>query len=214
LPVVHATDCAGLPLLLVRRGSSLDAALRSPDARMALHVEDVPPLECGPHLGRAGIAGRAKPGAGAAMAEVVLEFADANPVPELFDVGGDMELYVIEPEYVRLERSGTVVSVDVGDYMAADPDPLHEYERDLLVDLTDHHRAEIEAYFRQQLIAARVDWITTPSPVRLDRYGFILDVGLSEHARPRWVRLCFTRPVVDRHELAHLLHPVLFHSGR
>ena len=55
-----------------------------------------------------------------------------------------------------------------------------------------------------------------PRAVRLDRYGFTLDVGRPEAdtSRSRWVRLSFPRPLRDRHELAHLLHPVLFHGGQ
>jgi hypothetical protein len=214
-PVIHATDCAGLPMLLVRRGGRADDALHAPaGARVVLRVADVPPLHPGPSLGEAAVEGRPRPLDGPLAAPAVLEFAEANPVPELFDVGGDMALHLLEPQHVRLARAGTVVGVDVGDYMAADPDPLHEHERDLLLDLADHHCVEMEGYFRRHLAAARVDWITAPRAVRLDRYGFTLDVGLPEGARPRWVRLNFARPVADRHELAHRLHPVLFHSGR
>jgi hypothetical protein len=214
-PVIHATDCAGLPMLLVRRGSRVDDALVAPAApRVVLRVPDAPPLGSGPSHGEARIGGRPRPLDGHVSATAVLEFAEANPVPELFDVDREMALYLLEPEHVSLARPGEVVGVDVEDYMAADPDPLHEYERDLLLDLADHHRAEMERYFRRHLAAARVDWITSPRAVRLDRYGFTLDVGLPDSAHCRWVRLAFARPVADRHDLAHRLHPVLFHSGR
>jgi hypothetical protein len=218
--VSHATDCAGLPMLLVPTGGPLDEELGGASPRSApapavrIRVDDVPPATPAPHLGTATIDGRPRPLAGAAAATAVLEFAEANPVPDLFDVGGAMTLYLIEPRHVQLARAGVVVGVDVGDFMAADPDPLHEYEHDLLVDLADHHRAEMEDYFRGLLAAARVDCRTPPRAVRLDRYGFTLDIGLPEHARPRWVRISFARPVADRHELAHRLHPVLFHSSR
>jgi hypothetical protein len=212
-PVSHATDCAGLPMILVRRGGRLDAVLDTTAPRLVLRVEDVPPLDAGPSLGAATIEGRPRALAGPHADEAVLEFAEANPVSDLFDVGGDITLYLLEPEHVRLGRAGVVIDLDLADYMAADPDPLHEYERDLLLDLADHHKAEMERYFRRMLDAGRVDWRTAPRAVRLDRYGFTLDVGLPEHARPRWVRLSFARPVANRRELANLLHPVLFHSS-
>jgi hypothetical protein len=216
-PVSHATDCAGLPMILVRQGGRLDTVLDTSAPRIVLRVEDVPPLDTGPSLGAATIEGRPRALAGPHADEAVLEFAEANPVPDLFDVGGQGEqqatLYLLEPDRVRLGRAGVVIDLDLADYMAVDPDPLHEYERDLLLDLVDHHRAELERYFRRQLDAARVDWRTAPRAVRLDRYGFTLDVGLPEHARPRWVRLAFARPVNNRRELANLLHPVLFHSS-
>ena len=41
--------------------------------------------------------------------------------------------------------------------------------------------------------------------VWLDRYGFLVRIG------DRLARLAFTRAVKDRHDLAHLLHPVLCH---
>ena len=44
-----------------------------------------------------------------------------------------------------------------------------------------------------------------PRVVRLDRYGFMVRLG------NRLARLSFPRPVTDRHDLAHLLHPVLCH---
>jgi hypothetical protein len=213
-PVSHATDCAGLPMLLVPCCGPLDQALAAGSATVTIRVDDVPPVTPAPILGTATIVGRARPLTGAAAAAAVLEFAEANPVPELFDVGGARRLYLVEPRHVQLARTGVVVGVDVGDFMAADPDPLHEYEHDLLVDLDDHHRAEMEGYFRGVLDAAQLDCRSAPRAVRLDRYGFTLDIGLPERARPRWVRLSFARPVADRHELAHRLHPLLFHSRR
>jgi hypothetical protein len=219
----HATDCAGLPMILVRRGGRLDTVLcavgdgqrgAATAPRIALRVEDVPPLDTGPSLGAATIEGRPRALAGPHADEAVLEFAEANPLPDLFDVGGDVTLYLLEPEHVRLASAGVVIDLDLAEYMAADPDPFHEDERELLLDLVDHHQAEMERYFRRQLDAARVGWRTAPRAVRLDRYGFTLDVGRPEHARPRWVRLSFARPVANRRELANLLHPVLFHSSQ
>jgi hypothetical protein len=215
--VSHATDCAGLPMILVRRGGRLDSVLDTTAPRVVLRVQDVPPLGAGPSLGSASIGGRPRALAGPHADEAVLEFAEANPVPDLFDVGGEGEqqvtLYLLEPDRVRLGRAGVVVDLDLADYMAADPDPLHEDERDLLLDLANHHQDAMERYFRAQLDAARVQWRSAPRAVRLDRYGFTLDVGLPEHARPRWVRLSFARPVANRRELANLLHPMLFHSS-
>lgn len=43
-------------------------------------------------------------------------------------------------------------------------------------------------------------------PVRLNRYGFVVDIGGPD---PRWVRPDFHRPIHCRHELAQLLHPIL-----
>ena len=77
-------------------------------------------------------------------------------------------------------------------------------EFDLIADLADHHVEEMSDYVRRQLgPAARPG--DEPRVVRLDRYGFMVRLG------DRLARLAFPRPVTDRHDLAHLLHPVLCH---
>ncbi|WP_199042720.1 hypothetical protein [Glycomyces salinus] len=52
----------------------------------------------------------------------------------------------------------------------------------------------------------------TAKAVRLDRYGLLVDLGTSDRGpkRGRWARLEFARGVRNQHELAHVLHPILF----
>ena len=107
---------------------------------------------------------------------------------------------------MRHERNGVLVDIDPEDYALAGPDPLRAIEFDLIADLADHHVAEMTAYVRRHLgPAAKQAAGNDIAVVRLDRYGFMVRLG------ERLARLAFPRVVKDRHDLAHLLHPVLCH---
>jgi hypothetical protein len=96
--------------------------------------------------------------------------------------------------------------VELDDYLAADPDPLYGDEPDLLADLHHQHGARLQPYLTGRLAAAGLP-DANPRAVRLDRYG------LQVRPYPDWrgdpVRICFTRPVRDRSDLAQVLfqHP-------
>jgi hypothetical protein len=92
----------------------------------------------------------------------------------------------------------------VDEYAEATPDPLSRIEFDLIADLADHHMAEMSAYVRKHLGPAAQP-VAEPRVVRMDRYGFMVRLD------DRLARMAFPRPVTDRHDLAHLLHPVLCH---
>ena len=96
------------------------------------------------------------------------------------------------------------MDVDPDEFAEAGPDPLRKIEFDLIADLSDHHVQEMSDYVRQHLGPAAQP-TEDPRVVRLDRYGLVVRVG------ERLARLAFARPVTDRHDLAHLLHPVLCH---
>ena len=209
----HALDRDGRPLLLARRGDVLDDLATADGVPVRLAVADVPPLSDAPSHGRAIVAGRLRVLSANDAAGAVHDFAEANPVADLFDVGGDVSMYSIDVAWARLEREAGVTNVPAGEYAAASPDPLHEVEQDLLVDLADHHAPQIESFIRRVLAAAGVTPAGSPRPVRLDRYGFLVDIGTgSRGTASRWVTLEFTRPVCDQHDLAHLMHSVLFHG--
>jgi hypothetical protein len=235
LAVLHATDCAGAPMVLTHEDDAVALAARvaglagsAGAPTVVLRVDDVPPVPGAPSLGRARISGRLRRLAGDAATAAAIEFAESNPVADLLSVGREATIHRVDLDWARLElpRSTedgeafrSTVDVDVDDYIAADPDPLHEVERDLLLDLADHHAEQIEHQFRRALAAARLAWRSAPRAVRVDRYGFVVDIGAADAAtadagaaRGRWVRLNFPRPVRDQHELAHLLHPALFHG--
>jgi hypothetical protein len=212
LAVQHATDCAGRPMVLARSGGDLSRALGAVDGRKRvaalLSVDDRPPVDGAPALGRVRIGGRVHRLDADEAAPARLEFAEANPVSELLDVGRGVTLFAIEVDRVQVQRGVTIEEVDVEAFIEADPDPLHEVEQDLLLDLAGHHSVEVERHLRQALGFAGVPGRGTPKAVRLDRYGFTVDSGRSP--KEPWYRLEFTRPVRDRHELARVLHPVLF----
>lgn len=210
LPVRHGTDREGRPLLLVPAAGGLREALRArgpvgPGG--VLRVDDVPPTADAPSLGQARASGRLHPVPEDASAAAALEFADANPLPSLLGVGTDAVLYRLHVSGVHLVTEQGGGPLNAAEYAAAEPDPLHEAERDLLLDLADHHRDELEPWFRTALASAGIE-AEHPRAVRLDRYGFTADTG-----RPgrRWVRLDFARPLDTVEQLAELLHPVLFH---
>lgn len=215
--VRHATTPGGHPLVLVRDDDPLAGLLeldaREPAARVQLRVPDVPPLSGSPVLGEARLTGRLRELGTDERPAAALEFAASNPIADLFDVGRGVSMYGIEVESVSIHRHNGVRQVDPAAFVAAEPDPLHEAERDLLIDLSDHHSAEIGCFFRQTLAAAGVTRRATPRAVRLNRYGFVVDAGPPAEGEPggRWARLEFTRAVRDEHDLGHLLHPVLFH---
>ena len=207
-PVRHVADAAGRLLLLSPRGGALTEALRpaegTDDTALVLDISDVPPVAGAPSLGRVWVAGWARELAGAEARAAALDYAEVDAAADLLDVGDGQVLHRMEVAEVRYERNGVLVDVDPDEYAAASPDPLRTIEFDLIADLADHHVPEMTGYLRRQLgpAAGPAD---EPRVVRLDRYGLLVRVG------ERLARLAFPRAVRDRHDLAHLLHPVLCH---
>jgi hypothetical protein len=207
-PIRHVTDSQGRALLLSPKDGLLAAALRpldgNDDTALVLDIADVPPMAGSPTLGRIWVAGWARRLDGDEARAAALEYAEADAATDLLDVGDTQVLHRMHVAEVRYERNNALFDVDPDEYAAASPDPLQMIEFDLLADLADHHVTEMGAYVRRRLgPAARPD--DEPTVVRLDRYGFLVRLG------DRLARLAFPRPVTDRHDLAHLLHPVLCH---
>jgi hypothetical protein len=207
-PVRHVTDSLGRALLLSPQDGVLAAALRplegNDDTALVLDIADVPPTAGAPSLGRIWVAGWATRLDGDEAREAALEYADTDAATDLLDVGDSQVLHRMHVAEVRYERNNVLVDVDPDEYAAASPDPLRAIEFDLLADLGDHHVDEMGDYLRRQLgpVTKPGD---EPRVVRLDRYGFLVRLG------DRLARLAFPRAVADRHDLAHLLHPVLCH---
>jgi hypothetical protein len=203
-PVRHVADAAGRPLLLSPRDGVLTAALRpaegTDDTALVLDISDVPPVAGAPSLGRVWVAGWARELTGAQARAAALDYAEVDAAPDLLDVGDGRVLHRMEIAEIRYERHGVLTDVDPDEYAAATPDPLRAVEFDLIADLTDHHVSQMAGYLRRQLGPA-----DDPQVVRIDRYGFLVRIG------DRLARLGFPRAVRDRHDLAHLLHPVLCH---
>ncbi len=208
LPVRHVADSAGRLLLLAPADGALTAALRpaagTDDTALVLDITDVPPIAGAPSLGRVWVAGWARRLAGAQARAAALDYADVDPAADLLDVGHGQVLHRMEVAEIRYERDGVLTDVDPDEYAAASPDPLRLIEFDLVADLADHHLPEMTGHLRRQLGPAAGAG-GDPRVVRLDRYGMLVRVG------DRFARLAFPRAVTDRHDLAHLLHPVLCH---
>ncbi|MET8149420.1 DUF2470 domain-containing protein [Actinoplanes sp. NPDC049668] len=207
-PVRHVTDGQGRVLLLSPRNGALTTALRplagTDDTALVLDISDLPPVAGAPSLGRVWVSGWAVALTGDEARAAALDYADTDAAADLLDVGDTQVLHRMDVAEVRYERNGVLVDVDPDDYALAAPDPLRTIEFDLIADLADHHVNEMADYVRRQLgPAARAG--DEPRVVRLDRYGFVVRLGA------RLARLSFPRPVADRHDLAHLLHPVLCH---
>jgi hypothetical protein len=206
LPVRHVTDANGGVLLLSPRDGAVAAALRpapgTGDTALVLDIADVPPVAGAPSLGRVWVSGWARLLDGDEARRAALDYADTDPASDLLDVGHGQVLHRMDVAEVRHERGGVLIDVDPDEYAEAGPDPLRAIEFDLIADLADHHVTEMGDYVRRQLgpAAGPAD---RPEVVRLDRYGFLVRVG------DRLARLAFPRAVRDRHDLAHLLHPVL-----
>ncbi|MFI6757763.1 DUF2470 domain-containing protein [Micromonospora sp. NPDC050417] len=210
----HVSDALGRVLLLVPVIDDLALALRpvpgTDDTALVLDVRDLPPTAGAPPLGRAWISGWATALDGAEAQQAALDYAEIEPTGDLLDVGSRFVLYRFEPAEVRLEREGETIHVDPAEYGAAEPDPLHHLERELLADLADHHQREITEFVLRQLGESAGPHREGPPPrvVRLDRYGFVVLLG-APGSRYR-ARLAFPRPVRDHADLVQLLHPVLW----
>ncbi|WP_433377606.1 DUF2470 domain-containing protein [Actinoplanes sp. CA-142083] len=208
LPVRHVTDAQGRVLLLSPSDGAFAAALvpqpGTDDTAMVLDITDVPPIAGSPALGRVWVSGWAKRLEGDEAKQATLDYADIDASGDLLDVGESKVLHRLDVAEVRYERNEKLVDVDPDDFAAAAPDPLRQIEFDLIADLADHHLDEMSAYVRRQLGSA-FQPKNEPQVVRMDRYGFMVRLD------DKLARLAFPRPVTDRHDLAHLLHPVLCH---
>ena len=210
------------------------------DTAMVLDITDVPPVAGSPMLGRVWVSGWATRLDGDEARAAALDYAEIDPTGDLLDVGRPLNdsrlqndsrplnhsrpqndsrplnhsrpsdesqskvLHRLEVAEVRYERDEKLVDVDPDEFAAATPDPLRQIEFDLIADLADHHLAEMSAYVRRRLGSA-FQPKDEPRVVRMDRYGFLVRLD------DKLARLAFPRPVADRHDLAHLLHPVLCH---
>lgn len=132
------------------------------------------------------------------------------PAALRLDVGGSAALYRLGVRRAHLVADGARGDVDLPAYRAATPDPLHDEEQELLSDLAEHHAAEIGGHLARTLAAADIPFAGLPLPVRIDRYGFVVDLD-PDAVEARWLRADFPAPMPDQHALAHFLHPILFH---
>jgi hypothetical protein len=205
LPVRHVTDTEGRVLLLSPRDGALASALRpqpgAGDTAMVLDIADVPPTAGSPSLGRVWVSGWAELLEGDEARAAALDYADIDASGDLLDVGAGQVLHRMGVSEVRYERQEKLIDIDPDEFTEAAPDPLRQCEFDLITELADHHMAAMSAYVRKHLGPA-FQPEAEPTVVRMDRYGFMVKLD------DKLVRLVFPRPVTDRQDLAHLLHPV------
>lgn len=218
LRVRHATGPDGAPLLLARSVGLVAAALRpapgEADTAVVLSVDDVPPVAGAPGHGRLWLSGWATRLAGAEARRAAQTYAEINPTGDLLDVGHGHALYRLDVAEIRLARAATLVDVDVDDYLAAEPDPLHPYERELLAGERGRRLVERVA------VRTAADATAGCRPLRLDRYGLVVVAddkvagsgpsagsGTGDAARAPRRRLAFPRRVDDLDDLTRLLAP-------
>jgi hypothetical protein len=205
LPVRHVTDAKGRVLLLSPRDGSLASALRpregADDTAMVLDISDVPPMPGSPSLGRVWVSGWAELLDGDEARMAALDYAEIDATGDLLDIGTGQVLHRMGVSEVRYERDEKLTEIDPDEFAEAAPDPLRQCEFDLISDLADHHKAAMGAYVRKHLGSA-FQPAAEPRVLRMDRYGFMVELD------DKVARLVFPRPVTDRHDLAHLLHPV------
>lgn len=200
IPVAHATTAAGRVLIAARRNSRawLSLMLSGTDSPAVLAVDDEPPFADSPHLGRVRVGGWVTRVSDGELAAAAVQFAEANPLDDLLDLGTGVELFGLELGEVRLERPGPVIRIEPDEFMTATADPLHADERELLQDLRDHHVAEIAALVPGSPRRLR--------PVRLDRYGLVVALpGLArlEFAHPACGPCCVARALRLNHTVGH-----------
>ncbi|GIH15429.1 DUF2470 domain-containing protein [Rugosimonospora africana] len=218
LPIRYAADTAGQPLILAGYASAAAEALwragDGPDVPVAIAVSDVAPVPEAPCLGRAWVAGWARPLTGTAARDAALDFAAVHPTGDLLLLGQGFVLYRVEVAAVRLEPptgepAGDPVEIDPAGYAAAEPDPLHVIENALLSGLAHHHRGELAAMLhRLAPTAGTCGAIVTP--VRIDRYGMLVDLTdptADDRVAPRRIRVDFPAPLRDARQFVTLLRP-------
>jgi hypothetical protein len=117
-PVRHATNRAGVLLLLARDDEPLGRALTLGEGEQDVTVAVALPAPDGVRLW---ISGWSTPLTDPVEARAeALAFADANPVADLLDVGGAVRLHRVEVAEVRVEcPGGRLVEIDPEEYVAA-----------------------------------------------------------------------------------------------
>ncbi|MFJ7335631.1 DUF2470 domain-containing protein [Streptomyces sp. NPDC101116] len=174
------------------------------DGRVLVHVPEDSAL-----LAAAICAPRGEPSA-------VLEFADAAPVPVRDRIRARLWLagwFAVEGErlaftptrVVLRQPSGSVV-VDLDEFAAAVPDPLHTAEARLLTHLADCHADAVERLTRL-VDSDSLHGAVRVQPLAVDRHGLTLRI---ERVRAHGdVRLAFHTPADDVAQLTERMHALL-----
>lgn len=185
-PVPAIADPTGAPVLLLADDSPISCGFRNSDPSVAVRYDDQPPVPNAPWLGSGWICGWAEPVCAHDQLALSVAFADHHPVTKLLGIGDTHSLWRVEPAEVRLENDEGLVEIDIDSYMSATADAWHQWETDLIMDLTVHHPDVLDALLHR--IQHQLPQARHLNPLRMDRYGTVVDVHCDDESRRFLVR--------------------------
>jgi len=207
------TDDDGTTAILVADGAdrtTLDMAFDDTDLPAVLDVLDAPLAPPSPPRARLWLSGWMRAVPAHRARGLALAYAARRPVGALLEVNNGCALYLLDPAEVRLTTGDGMTDVDLDDYLAARPDPLHGVEQAILADLA-HTCSSALTTLAGAALGAPLPSGAAAHPVGLDRYG--LDLA---YRRGHWfhrVRIPFPTAVADERELAAALGALIGGSG-
>jgi hypothetical protein len=199
------TDDDGTTAILVADGPdrvALDMAFDGPDVPAVLDVLDAPLVPPSPPRARLWLSGWMRAVPAHRARGWALACAARRPAGALLEVNNGCALYLLDPTEVRLTTADGMADIDLDDYLAARPDPLHGVEQAVLADLARTSSGALTALARAAL-GAPLPGGAAVHPVGLDRYG--LDLAYRRGQWFRRVRIPFPNPVADERELTAAL---------
>ncbi|XRQ04804.1 DUF2470 domain-containing protein [Actinomadura welshii] len=216
----YSADRDGRPLLLVRTGSPIAAALTGePDMPATLRISDVAPVTLADRVrGRAWLHGWLTEVPAPEMRAAALRLSRAHPRPELLDLGderpgrGEREwtILALEVAQVEVDDAWGSATLEPEEYADAAPDPFVAVEAGILTHLDSHHRDELTGLLPDCVPAGPV------RPLALDRHGMWLRCSAPPPEEPSAfdLRLTFTEPVRDLHGLRRVYRRLFARAAR
>ncbi|WP_051712503.1 DUF2470 domain-containing protein [Spirillospora albida] len=220
----HATDRDGRPLLLVRAGAPIVAAVtREPDVPATLRISDVAPVALADRVrGRAWLHGWLTEVPDTGIRDAALRISRPHPRPELLDLAAgrpgaerDWTILALEVAQVEIEDAWGGATLEPEEYAAAAPDPFVAIEGGILTHLDSAHRDDLAGLLP---VAGRPAAPDEPRPVvrplALDRHGLWLRCSAPPPHRPDAfdLRVAFAEPVRDLHGLRCVYRRLFAHA--
>lgn len=209
--VQQLTAPDGSIALLVQDGSDLHCRLQTiiestdlADVPTVLDVLDVPPGQLCLPRARLCITGWVEALPVAEQRQLAGPVAAARPLGALLDLGTGWTLYRFEMAEIRVTTGAGTRVVELGEFTAAEPDPLYENEDQVVGHLEEHHRDQTIEYALRRLDRAAVSDVTI---VGLDRYGLDLLCAVGATYRP--LRAPFGCRITDERTLSRALTRLL-----
>jgi hypothetical protein len=194
-PVHHLLPDGSIAVTVYSRSAIAAASAGTATAGVAavLEVTDYAPVALRePVRSLVWVHGHLRPVPQSAVRSLLDVIATEHPNPALLEVGGEDVLLLLEAESVVVADSGGAEPVDVGDLLAARPDPFCEFESAWLRHLDADHPEVIARLASRLPIGMRRGQIR---PLGLDRYGVRLRIEDADGDHD--VRLPFPSPVHD-----------------